>query len=90
MSGVAARYSECLSFNHFLTLSLPAKGEIEIASSGLRNRQLYPSLAKASASLLPWVPQWPGTQRSVTLFKLDSTNSACQHSQTSFDVTLDT
>jgi hypothetical protein len=56
--GVAAQCLECLSFSYTLPFSQPKHDASELA--GLEP-QLDPSLAKALASSLPWIPQWPGT-----------------------------
>jgi hypothetical protein len=85
--GAAAQCSECLCFGLTLTFILPTQGEIETTGSGPRDGLLDRYLAKISASSLPWIPQSPGTQRSVTLFQL--AHNSCRHSQANFDVTLD-
>jgi hypothetical protein len=87
--GEAAQCSVSLSCSHFSTLSPPTHGEIKLAGSGPRNGLLDPSIAKPSASSLPWISQWPVTQKSVpvTLFQPDRAHNAYVHSQTTFDVT---
>jgi hypothetical protein len=51
--GEASQPLDYLSFSHSLKLSLPTRGETEIAGLGVRNGLLNPSLAKTFMSILP-------------------------------------
>jgi hypothetical protein len=86
LRSVAVQCLECFSPRQSLILSLPTNDETTTADLGPWNKP--PSLRKASASLLLWIPLWPGIQGCITLFWLDKIHVAHWHSQISFNITI--
>jgi hypothetical protein len=64
--GTATECSECVAFNHSLTLSLPVHGEIEIAGLGSRNELLDHSIAQATTSILTRDTEEPNLVKSLS------------------------